>query len=233
MGVEHEIVDGALRINCLNWAIAPNIEDSEACMAIVIDKLREVKDANRVILAETRENEYDYEQTNVLRSIADAYNRIINVDKILAIRNIVAPGCQEHISQRLSELQFLVLEALRKDPIGAYIKLNTMINHVNKIIDGGTAPDQKCYQHYLTNALQPMQTILDQTSLIKKARKSITRFKFGDRGLYREIFSPVIRPNFMLTRLMMTLPKNGKSLEKYSMPPGFTSIVRQNSNQGN
>lgn len=57
MPVDYEVIEGSLRINCLNWAIAPSIEDSEAMMAIVIDKLLEIKEADRIVLAETRENE--------------------------------------------------------------------------------------------------------------------------------------------------------------------------------
>jgi len=42
MVVEYEVVDGALRIDAANWAIPPSVEDSEAAMAIVIDKLGEM-----------------------------------------------------------------------------------------------------------------------------------------------------------------------------------------------
>ena len=46
MTVDYEVIDDAIRINCLNWVIEPSVEDSEACMAVVIDVLQEVKKAN-------------------------------------------------------------------------------------------------------------------------------------------------------------------------------------------
>ncbi|MBI4894308.1 MAG: type II/IV secretion system ATPase subunit [Candidatus Aenigmarchaeota archaeon] len=212
--VEYEVSEGALRIIATNWAIPPSIEDSEATMAIVIDKLLETKDVNRVILVESRENEYDFEQTQMLHEIAYAYDRILNQERLLTMAKIEGPNCEKHTVRRLSDLQFLILEVLRKDPIGAYVRLKIMLNSENKAAQN-PGPDQECHYHYLANCLEPMMALLEGTSLIKRAIPRLGDFKFGDRTLYREFFSPVIRPNFMLTRYMAAPPKNGKSLAKY------------------
>jgi type IV secretory pathway ATPase VirB11/archaellum biosynthesis ATPase len=212
--VEYEVSEGALRIIATNWAIPPSIEDSEATMAIVIDKLLETKDVNRVILVESRENEYDFEQTQMLHEIAYAYDRILNQERLLTMAKIEGPNCEKHTVRRLSDLQFLILEVLRKDPIGAYVRLKIMLNSENKVAQT-PGPDQECHYHYLTNCLEPMMAMLESTTLIKRAIPRLGDFKFGDRTLYREFFSPVIRPNFMLTRYMAAPPKNGKSLAKY------------------
>ena len=212
--VDYEVVEGALRIDAKNWAIPPSIEDSEGAMAIVIDKLLEAKDASRVILVETRENEYDFEQTQMLREISYAYDRILNQDRLLSIAKIEGPNCEKHTVRRLADLQFLILEVLRKDPIGAYVRLSIMINAENRAAQT-LGPDQECHYHFLTNCLQPMMEVIENTTLIRRAIPKLQEFKFGDRTLYREFFSPVIRPNFMLTRYMATTPKDGKLLDKY------------------
>jgi len=212
MPVEYEIVDGALRINALNWAIPPSIEDSEGTMAIVLDKLLEAKQADRVILAEARENEYNFEQTRMLREISNVYDKLLNTDKILGIKNL---GCERHIPERLAELQFLILEVLRKDPIGAYVKINTMINKTTKEMEMQIEAEQSCSYHYLTYALYPIKQALEDTTLIQKVKPIISKFKLGDRSLYREIFSPTIKPNFMLTRYMIETPKHTQLVEKY------------------
>jgi len=215
MTIEYTVADGALRINCLNWAIAPSIEDSDACMGIIVDKLLEVRNVDRIILAETREYEYDNEQTRLLREIADAYNKILNEDRILSIRNLGPRGCEKYYPQRLAELQFLILEILKKDPIGAYVKVNTLMNRMQKQMALG---DGMCHQHYLANALEPIKAIMEKTALIQKVKPSITKFKFGDRKLYREIFTPIVRPNFMLTRFMLTYPQGAVPVDKYVLP---------------
>ncbi|TAL48214.1 hypothetical protein EPN87_01070 [archaeon] len=222
MAIKYELINGVLRIDCMNWAIAPSIEDSDAAMAIVIDKLLEAKDATRIVLAEVRENEYNYEQTKMLKEIAAAYNKILNESKLLSVKNIASPNCQKHIPQRLSDLQFLILEILRKDPIGAFVRINATINYIQSSMQLLSPEDKICYQHYLDNALYPMQRLLENTEMMQIAKPNIHKFKFGDRTLYRSIFTPVVRPNFMLTRFMMSTPKLAKLMGKYAI--GNTNI---------
>lgn len=226
MTIEYEVINGTLRINCLNWAISPSIEDSGAAMAVVIDKLMEAKDAVRVVLAEARESEYDLEQTRMLREIGEAYNKILNTDRLLSIKKLGLPGCTKHIPRRLADLQFLILEILRKDPIGAYVRLNSMINHVKSLLPTLPPRDRKCYVHYLTHSLQPIKEILEKTTLIQIARPRLSKFKFGDRTIYREIFTPAIRPNFMLTRFMLMPPKGGRLIDRYKVGTTLIEIFQ-------
>lgn len=225
MAVEYEVLDGALRINAHNWAIVPSIEDSEAAMAIVIDRLLEVKDVNRIVLVEARENEYDFEQTQMLMEISRVYDRILNQEKILSINNLGDKGCQIHVPQRLAELQFLILEVLRKDPIGAYVRINTLINAAKRNVQI-ELDHQTCHYNYLMYALEPIRYMLENTLLIQRVLPRIANFKFGDRTLYREIFSPVVRPNFMLTRYMAMPPKFGRPVEKYSIGNTLVEIFQ-------
>jgi len=226
MAVEYDVVDGALRINCINWAIAPSIEDSDATMAIVIDTLLKASDANRVILLETRENEYDAEQTKMLREIADAYNRILNIDKIISLKNLGPPQCEKLFSRRLADLQFLILEVLRKDPIGAYLRIVKMGN-ANKVLEGTAPFEQKiCFTQYLDNALIPIKNILEGCTLIQKALPILQNYQIGSRDIYRELFSPTVRPNFMLTRFMLTIPKGARLLVKYSLQGAVVEVYK-------
>jgi type IV secretory pathway ATPase VirB11/archaellum biosynthesis ATPase/intein/homing endonuclease len=210
----------------LNWAIPPSIEDSEAAMAIVIDKLREAKNATRVVLSETRENEYDTEQTLLLQEIAQAYDRILNIEKILSLENLASPTCKfGHAQQRLKELQFLILEVLRKDPLGAYIKVNTMIK-AQKRLAIHESEHQDCHLQYLTQTLEPIKAILENTQLVQKAKPLFKKFRAGDRAIYREIFSPVTRPKFMLTRYMLMPPKLGRRIAKYYVGSSLVEIFQ-------
>ena len=215
MAIDYTVADGVLRINCLNWAIAPNIEESDACMGIVIDKLQENPDVNRIILSEVREYEYDSEQTAMLREIAELFDKIVNQERILSVNNLRPQGC-EKISQKTgTEVQFLIYQVLKRDPVGAYVRLSTIENHLrNELSRTGGA----CSEHYLMNIIGPIKSLFEKLSLIQKAKPGISRFRFGDRQLYREIFTPIVRPNFMLTRFVLTYPKNAMPVEKYTLP---------------
>ena len=223
--VDYEVADGALRINAMNWAIPPSIEDSEGAMAIVLDKLLEVTDVSRVILVESRENEYDFHQTNMLRERAVAYNRILNEDRLLSINNVQGDYTSKFTARRLSDLQFLILEVLRKDPIGAYVRINVMLNTEMRLA-ATPGPDQQSHQHFVSYCLEPILEILEATTLIHRASARLKDFKFGDRSLYREFFTPVIRPNFMLTRYMAMPPKDGKILDKYTVGNTLVEIFQ-------
>ena len=58
---------------------------------------------------------------------------------------------------------------------------------------------------------------LEKTELIKLAATHLPGYHIGDRSIYREIFHPIIRPNFMLTRYMMIPPTNGEEIDRYKV----------------
>jgi flagellar protein FlaI len=219
--VDFDVVENVVRINAMNWVIEPSVEDSEAAMAIAIDVLQQVKNAERIIFAESREYEYSYDQVKMLREIAEAQNKILNEKKLISINNLGPKEGENLFSKRLSDLQFLALEVLRKDPIGAYAQLQRMISHEQ--IAGERAPPitKKVHTEYIENALKPFVNILEETELIQRAKPYIATFKPGDRKLYREFFHPLIKPNFMLTRYMTAIPKRGERIAKYVLQNGI------------
>ena len=230
MVCESEVKEGALRINCLGCVYGSSIEDFEACMAMVIDKLAKDPDVDRIVLAEARENEYDPVQTRMLVEIANAYRRITEEDQLLALDKLGTAGCEQFLPKRLADMQFLVTEALRKDPVGAYVRLTHMLTRENA--GASMAKDEQtrqCYIYYVQNALEPVKRILDSCRMIQLAlpmlNTSIPDYKPGDRRVYRELFHPVVRPNFMLTRYMTEQPKGGRLMTKYYI--GSTNTLVQ------
>ncbi len=227
MVCESEIVDSTLRVNCLGCVYGSSIEDFEACMATTIDKLVKNKGVNRVVLAETRENEYDAEQTQMLMEIADVYNRILNVDKLLALDKLGPPGCEEFYPKRLAELQFLILEVLRKDPVGAYVRIGRMITRAKANMSSAKSTKVKeCHAYYIQHSLEPIKNILESCKLIQLSKPMLKNYTSGDRSVYREIFHPIVRPNFMLTRYMLAPPKTGRLIEKYYIGNTLVEIFR-------
>lgn len=218
MAVDYSVEDNVLRVDCLNWVIEPSIENSDACMGIIINILDKEKKIERVVLAETRENEYDFDQTTLLREIADVRRKILTEDKPLGPSNIAMILRSEALKTKLPELHFLVMEFWRKDPVGAYVRLRTMINQTKIMMKKERNRKLKeVYSYYLTNVLFPMKETFESCGVVQQAKPLLHTFRFGDRGIYREIFHPVVRPNFMLTRYMTMPPKRGKLVEKYKI----------------
>lgn len=218
MVCEGEVLEGnVLRVNCLGCIYGSSLEDSEVCMGRTIDKLVTEKRVSSIVLAESREHEYDASQTRLLAEIANAITVIIREKKLTSLKSLGPQHCQKYFPTWYSWLQDLVTIQLRSDPIGAYVNLIREIRHVRtRAANSPYAKEKECFSYYLENVLLPLQEVLDSCQLIQIAKPYLTAYHIGERKLYREIFHPSIRPNFMYTKYM-TQPPQGEAVERYKI----------------
>lgn len=204
-----------MRINCLGCPYGASIQGSEECMSRTIDKLLEAKDVDRVILAEAYENEYGLDDTRMLREIANIIENIIQ-GKIVSYKNLGDTECQRLYPNRAYVVQKVLLDQIRRDPLGAYM---TLLNEIKKekvnLKKAATEKQKQCTQHFLQNVLKPIFDLLEEAELIQKAKGIAKEIQPGDRSIYNQIFSPVIRPNFTLTRFMANPPIGGEEVDQY------------------
>ncbi len=215
-----------LRINCMGCLYGASIEDFEECMGRVIDRILELKKVRTVVLAKNREYEYDYEQVKLLREIANVIEELIR-GKIISRKNLGGEECERCYPGRLQKLQYIILDLMRRDPIGAYVECVREIRRTN--IKMKKAVSKKCYNCillYKANALDVIKKKLEATKIIQFAMPHLSGYHIGDRSLYREIFLPSVRPNFMLTRYMLTLPERGKSIDRYKVRDSIVEIFK-------
>jgi len=212
---ETEIKEGILRMNCLGSIFGFTIEDSDVVMARVIEKLIEEKKILGIVLTETREYEYDYEQTKMLLEIANVIMKVLKEKRIVSIKNIATGACAKYLGLWYGWLRDLVTLQLRGDPIGAYLNLTREIRHLQTKAKSSEEYG-KCVDHYLKNALFPLKEILEKCELIQKAKSFLVGYHIGDRKLYRMFFKPTIRPNFMYTKFM-SQPPPGEPVAKYKV----------------
>ncbi|MBI2085145.1 MAG: type II/IV secretion system ATPase subunit [Candidatus Aenigmarchaeota archaeon] len=222
---EYSPEDNSIRLNTLGTLYGSSLEDFEAIMAAAIDKIVEVKKVSRIILAETREYEYDWEQTRLLVEIANALDEIVRGRRLLSVTNISIPNCDRHTAERSHNVQRIVIDLMRRDPIGAYAEVLREIRKV-KIEARKNPYHVQCYAHYVNNSLAQIQRIMESTTLIQMIKDNVAGYHIGDRTLYREIFHPTIRPNFMLTRFMSATPKEGQAVDRYKIGDIEVEIYR-------
>ncbi|MBI2172906.1 MAG: type II/IV secretion system ATPase subunit [Candidatus Aenigmarchaeota archaeon] len=212
-----------IRINCVGAISETSVEDYDLCMATTIEKLMEVKRLVRVVLAGSREYEYDFSEAKLLLEIGYAIERIIK-ERIISMKNVAAREDDFWIQQRYGFLQNF-LNRLKYDPIEAYKSLLREIRH-SKIMKE-KEPDYASkisYQHYINNSLEPIRQILEECELIQIAKPQLTENK--NRSLYRKIFHPTIRPNFIYTRYVSLPPPDAELLERYRMGDTDVEIYR-------
>ncbi|MFH1229582.1 MAG: type II/IV secretion system ATPase subunit [Candidatus Aenigmatarchaeota archaeon] len=221
MVFETDLDNGILKMNCLGSIFGFTIEDSDVVMARIIEKLIEEKKVAGIVLAETREYEYDSEQTKMLMEIANAITNVVKERKLLSISNIAVEPCSKYIPSWYGWMRDLVTLQMRGDPIGGYLNLTREIRHLRTKMNSSDEFGQ-CISHYLENALIPLQGILDGCKLIQLAKPYLSGYHIGDRTLYRRFFKPTVRPNFMYTKFMAQPPLGGETVAKYKL--GDTDI---------
>jgi len=204
-----------MAVNCANCLFGSSLEDFDVCFAKTIDKIIEEKKVERIVLSGVREYEYDYEQTKLLIEIANLYDKLVNRENVLNYSFLGNQKCDKCFPKRMSEVKFIVQEMIRKDPIGAYVKIDRLIRTYLKRAGKESGMCRACTKFYIKKVLLPIKDALENTTLIKSVKGKLHRYRSGDRVLYRMVFHPLIRPQFMLTRYRPIPPKGGIPIERY------------------
>ena len=213
-----------LRINCMGCVYGASIEDYDVCMSMVIDKLLTLKNVNSIVLAKEREYEYSGEQVRMLTGIARIIEDVVR-EKLISyskLRPDLCSKCYPDFSQRL---QYITINLLRRDPVGAYVELTREARNL-KIRMQRRTKCHSCYKHYLENIISPLQERFESTDIIKFAKPHLSGYHVGTREIYRQLFTPSVRPNFMLTRYMITPPEKGKVVDRYKVKDTQVEIYK-------
>jgi flagellar protein FlaI len=220
MVFETEYIDGILKINCLDSIFGFNLEDSEEIMSMIIDKILEYKRVERIILTERREYEYDFDQTRMLVEIANVFDRIINKDRILEDPVMLNPNYSRFISQPFQTLASIASNMIKRDPVGAFVKLKRMSRFYEMKLEKTKERSERIAIKLLLTKINAIRSMLENTEIIRACADELFAYKIGERDVYRKIFNPMIRPIFMLTRYVSFPPKNSRLVERYSLPDG-------------
>ncbi len=206
-----------LKVNYLGVSFPPSIEHSKLCMNDIVDKLIEVPSVNRIILSADRNYMYDEEQTQMLRAVANLYVFLTRQRKVLSS----LPGINiEYLSRnptKLANIQYVIGNLLKGDPIGAYVELKRMIREqkirVRKMRSSFEIKEETNYLKLLTDIFD----LVAKLKIIGLVKGDLDGYVLDDRSIYSNIFRPIISPNFMLTRLMAQLPIKAYELDSYNL----------------
>jgi len=196
----------------------PSIEEDPFSMSRVLDGLVQSPSTSRIIFNQKRNYEYGYNQTQMLVEISQIYNHFVKQKNILAYESM-GPDLTDtrDFAERQKTIQYLILNLLRTDPIGAYVDVVRIIRDENiRLKKAESEREIFSIKHYLT-LLNEIYSLLENTKLIAFAKPYISGHTIGNREVYRNIFRPLITPDFMYTRLMADPPMDGEELDAYSL----------------
>lgn len=207
-----------IRFDWVGCPYSSSLEDDPETMALVMDAIIQVKDVNRIVIAEAYEYDYPEKQTAILAEIAGVIDRLLRGENILTRAKQTIPGCDRCAGDRFAFVEDLLINKMRRDPIMAYISVMREIKDASaKIASVKFEKCAQCYEAYVQDVLQVIRQELEGTTLIKKIMPKLDKVRPGDRLVYSEIFSPTIRPNFTLTRFMIRPPQNGELVDTYTL----------------
>ncbi|MBN2422393.1 type II/IV secretion system ATPase subunit [Candidatus Woesearchaeota archaeon] len=215
--VDREGEDNILRGDYSKSLQLPSIEDNPRCMAKTVEKLAQTHGITKIIFFQKREYEYDYEQTMMLNEIAKLFLYYSKDKTTFSYQALSFGRCRRFVDAWYNELQHIIFDLMIKDPFSAYVELKRLKRQeqilLEKSIDNLS---NYCYNKFI-GLLNQIIVQLEQTRFIIIAKPYLAGYEIGDRSVYRRIFKPMIKPDFMYTKLMSAYPKGGEEIANYTI----------------
>ena len=216
-----------LKVDANSWGFSPSIEDNSYVMGMVIDKLVEVPNVKRIVFNQRKNFVYGFNQIQLLVEVAGIYNHLIKSKKIMSLTNWGFDEISSNFyGEKLGELQYLIFNLLRNDPIGAFVEVKRILREerifLKKERDGMLIEPRT---NYIT-LLQEIYSLLERTKLISLVFEKIGGHVVGSRDVYRGLFRAIVTPDFMLSRLRGRPPLDGEELDFYTVEDNDVTIFK-------
>ena len=205
-----------LLIDLEQYPHIPSLEDDPVCMSRTIDILSEVGIVTKIIFTQKRNYEYDYNQTLMMQEIAKLYAQFVKKRDLVSYANLLSdPKATRWAAQWYADIQNIISNLLKRDPIGAYVELKRTAREERINMDRSADQNYVNAAKKYVAVLQYLMSVLEKTKLLSAAKQFLSGYKVGERSVYVKIFSPDIRPDFMFTKLMASYPTEGEEIDNY------------------
>jgi len=184
-------------------------------MAKTIDLLLQVSGVTSLIISQRREYEYDYPQTALLVELALLYKKINKDERYIHAPLVTDPIHERYLRTTYAVFQRLIAHRLKEDPIQAYVELKRLIRREKIKFNNLLDERHRSSQEKFISIIKEVINILEKTKLISLLLPYLPDYKIGDREIYKNIFHPTTRPDFMYTKLITDYPE-GEILGSYS-----------------
>ena len=213
--IQKEGSEDVLHLNYEAYPRIPSIEEDPIIFSSIIEKLALLPNVSRIIFHQKKKYEYSYSQTLMLVEIAKIYNHFIKQKNILTQAALEVFGPIQESGSRIRNLQYLILNLLKTDPIGAFVECKRLLREEKINLSKNSSEDYKMkLQPYLL-VLTEIYNLLENTQLIQQSKEYLEGYIVGQREVYNSFFKPSIIPDFMYTRLLATPPLDAEAIDSY------------------
>ncbi|MBR9676286.1 type II/IV secretion system ATPase subunit [Candidatus Woesearchaeota archaeon] len=215
--IDNETEDTILRGNCENCNRLPTIEENPLCMSRTIEKLAQNPKVTKIVFTQKRDYEYDFDQTRILIEIALLYNKYVRDKESFSYANLSFLPSSRLTDQWYNEINHLLFDNLKKDPLGTYVELTRLIRREKILLDKTVLIQEQNARKKYVEVLEKLSEDLSKTKLLIISEPYIAGYNPEVRDVYRRIFNPLIKPDFMYTKVMAQYPKGGEEIDNYTI----------------
>ncbi len=218
---EHEVIkegpEDVIHFNYEEYNKVPSIEEDPNVMSSVIEKVAQSLGVSRIVFHQRKKYEYSFNQTQMIVEVAQVYNHFIKQKNILTQAALEVFGPLPDTSSRVRNLQYIVLYLLKSDPIGAFVETKRLLREEKIILSKNPPEEYKTKVQPYLFVLSELYDLLSNTKLISSLQNELDGYSVGGREFYKQIFKPLITPDFMYTRLAATPPLDAEQIDSYSL----------------
>ncbi len=219
--------ESILKIDYVKNLNVPSLEDDQTCMAGTVERLIETGPVTKIVFLQKRDYEYDYYQSQLIVEIAQLYKRLIKEGYLQYFQALLSdPYSVRVLGTGLAKFQEIFYRRFKGDPVGAYIEFKRLSRQEKVKLKGIT--DERLTESY-KKFLKLVDYVTDQlgkTKLIEALGPYLAGAAVGDRTLYKNLFTPTTKPDFMYTKLMSAYPPNGEEVGSYNIGDTEVTLFR-------
>lgn len=210
--ISTESGENVMYINYMKDINVPSIADSPEVMARTIDSLSESSNVSRVVLVQQRNYSYGFNQVQMLVEIASLYNFLLKQENILSNEKL---SMLDNYSDAYNTLNYIINTMLKYDPIGAYRMLKSTLVEQNVANSKGSNNSQYIW------LLGKIISYFDKLLIIKNYNMLKEKNFSNTREIYSQLFRADIMPNFIFTRMVVSIPDDAEIVDQYEIASGY------------
>ncbi len=207
--IREEGEDVVARFNCEHCKYVPSIEDNSYCMQSVFNVILKNDTITKVVLTQRREYEYDKIQVNYIKEIVKLYKYFVYNRSLFELR-----FDNRILNNYYVRFKKIIYHTIKSDPIGAYVELKRLRRELIILKDKSSEALGKTIKEFI-KIIDEAKTLFESTKLISIAQPYLPGYNPSSRSAYSHIFNPMIKPDFMFTKVMATYPTEGEIIDSY------------------
>lgn len=220
--IVREADEKILRIDCSECTFFPSVEDNPLVMSKTVDLLISNTGVTKIVFYQQRDYEYDFQQVQLLQEVANLFKWIVSKEGLIRYHTYFINPNSKNVGTKWAEVQNIIYRMIRRHPVGAYIYTKRMLRKEQAILDG-IVDDTFIFQQKLVSVIEQLLEKLSSLRIVILAQSKISGAEVEDRDVYATIFTPVMKPDFMFTKLMARYPEGGEVIDNYYV--GDTEIT--------